>query len=104
VNLAVIITEPTLSGIHDLDRVISVCRHFAVPVIVCVNKYDLNQDNTRQIEYYCRHHGINIAGRISYDNVVTEALAQGLPVVEYSRDGVAQEIEQLWQVVIRYLS
>lgn len=104
VNLAVVITEPTLSGIHDLDRVISVCCHFAVPVIVCINKYDLNHDNTHQIEDYCRYHGINMAGRIPYDNVVTEALVHGLPVLEYSRDGVAQEIERLWNTVVRYLS
>jgi hypothetical protein len=45
-----------------------------------------------------------MAGRISFDNVVTEALVHGVPVVEYSRDGVAQEIERLWQVVVRYLS
>jgi len=54
VSLAVIVTEPTLSGIHNLKRVIGVCHHFAVPVIVCINKYDINQDNSRQIEDYCQ--------------------------------------------------
>ena len=58
VSLAVIVTEPTLSGIHGLERVIGVCHHFAVPVIVCINKYDITQDNSRQIEDYCQGQGI----------------------------------------------
>jgi MinD superfamily P-loop ATPase len=99
VNLAVIVTEPTLSGIHDLDRAISVCQHFNVSVIVCINKYDLNEDNTRQIESYCHSQGIDIASKIPFDNVVTEALVKGLPVVEYSDNSVSQQIKALWQSI-----
>jgi len=100
-DLAVIITEPTLSGIHDMDRVIGVCRHFAVPVIVCINKYDLNEDNSHQIERYCQHHGIEVASKLPFDNVVTEALVHRLPVVEYCDNGVSQQIKRLWQSVSR---
>jgi MinD superfamily P-loop ATPase len=99
VDLAVIVTEPTLSGMHDLDRVIGVCHHFTVPVIVGINKYDLNEDNSHQIESYCQSQGIDIAARIPFDNVVTEALVHGLPVVEYSPNKVSREIERLWQAV-----
>jgi len=99
VNLAVIVTEPTLSGIHDLDRVIGVCHYFAVPVVICINKYDLNEDNTRQIESYCHNQGIEVASRIPFDNVVTEALVKGLPVVEYSDNSVSQQIKALWQSI-----
>lgn len=99
VNLAVIVTEPTLCGIHDLDRVIGVCHHFAVPVIVCINKYNLNEDNTRQIETYCHNQGIEVAARIPFDNVVTEALVKGLPVVEYSDNSVSQQIKALWHSI-----
>lgn len=104
VSLAVIVTEPTLSGIHDLKRVIGVCHHFTVPVIVCINKYDINQDNSRQIEDYCQGQGIEVAARIPFDTTVTEALVKGLPVVEYSRNRVSREIEKLWQAVTRYLT
>lgn len=104
VSLAVIITEPTLSGMHDLERVIGVCHHFAVPVIVGINKYDINEDNSHQIEVYCQSQGIDIASKIPFDNVVTEALVHGLPVVEYSRNRVTREIERLWQVVAKHLS
>jgi len=96
-NLALLVTEPTLSGIHDLGRVIGVCHYFGVPAIVCINKYDINEDNTRQIENYCLGQGVEVATKIPFDNVVTEALVQGLPVVEYSQGKVTQEIESLWQ-------
>jgi len=98
-SLALLVTEPTLSGIHDLERVIGVCRHFGVPVLVCVNKYDLNEDNTYRIESYCANEGIEVAARISFDNVITEAIVQGLPVVEYSNNKVTQQIKELWQII-----
>jgi len=97
VNLAVIVTEPTLSGMHDLDRVIGVCHHFKIPIMVGINKYDLNEDNSRQIESYCHSQGIKVAAKIPFDNIVTEALVQGLPVVEYSDNKVSQQIKVLWQ-------
>ena len=98
-SLALLVTEPTLSGIHDLERVIGVCRHFGVPVLVCVNKYDLNEENTHRIESYCGNEGIEVAARISFDNVITEAIVQGLPVVEYSNNKVTQQIKELWQII-----
>jgi len=98
-NLALLVTEPTLSGIHDLKRVIGVCRHFGVPVLVCINKYDLNEDNTAAIESYCDNEGTEVAGRISFDNVMTEAIVQGLPVVQYADGKVTQQIKELWQIV-----
>ena len=101
VNLAVIVPEPTLSGMHDLDRVVGVCQHFNVPVMVCINKHDLNENNTRQIESYCYKQGIEVAARIPFDNVVIEALAQGLPVVEYCHNSVSQQIKILWESISR---
>jgi len=98
-NLALLVTEPTLSGIHDLERVIDVCRHFSVPAVVCINKYDINEVNTRQIEDFCSNQSIEVAARIPFDNVVTEALVRGMPVVEYSDGPVSREIKKLWDSV-----
>jgi len=98
-NLALLITEPTLSGIHDLERIIGVCRHFGIPALVCINKYDINEENTQRIERYCLDHGVEVAGKISFDNAVTEALVKQLPVVEYGDSEVSREIKKLWQVV-----
>ena len=102
-NLALLVTEPTLSGIHDLERVLGVCHHFGIPALVCINKYDLNEDNTRQIESYCLSQGVEVAAEIPFDNAVTEAIVQGLPVVEYSQGKVTHEIESLWQRITRTL-
>jgi len=102
--LALLITEPTLSGIHDLERVLGVCHHFGIPALVCINKYDLNEDNTRQIENYCLKLGVEVAAKIPFDNIVTEAMVKGLSVVEYSDGRVAQEIKSLWHKVTEVLA
>jgi len=96
-NLALAVTEPTLSGMHDLDRVLSVCQHFGIPALVCINKYDINEENTRDIEKFCESMGVEVISKLPFDNVVTEALIKGLPVVEYSKDGITREIENLWK-------
>ena len=103
-NLAVLVTEPTLSGIHDLDRVIGVCSHFGVPALVCINKCDMNEENSRYIEDYCRKQGIDVVSKIPFDNVFTEALVRGLPVVEHSQGPITYELEKLWHCVCERLS
>lgn len=103
VDLALLVTEPTLSGMHDLERVLGVCRHFGVPALVCINKYDLNEDNTSRVEGFCQEQGIELVSRITFDNVVTEALVNGLPVVEYSENSISRQIKSLWQDISRVL-
>jgi MinD superfamily P-loop ATPase len=98
-SLALLITEPTLSGIHDLERVLGVCRHFGVPAKVCINKCDINEQNSRRIESHCLSQGVEIAGMIPFDNVVTESIVQGVPVVEYSNGRVTREIEKMWRIL-----
>jgi MinD superfamily P-loop ATPase len=102
-GLALLVTEPTLSGIHDLERVLGVCRYFSVPALVCINKYDLNDANTRDIESYCLSQDVNVVSKIPFDNIFTEALIQGKPVVEYKQDGVVDEIKSLWKYVCHAL-
>lgn len=103
VDLALLITEPTLTGMHDLERVLGVCRHFRVPALVCINKYDLNEDNSNRIESLCHKQGIEVVSKLKYDDVAIRALVNGIPVVEYSDGAVAQGIETLWQTVSRAL-
>jgi len=103
-SLALLVTEPTLSGMHDLDRVMGVCHHFGIPTLVCINKYDINEQNSHQIENYCLSQGVEVAAKLPFDNVVTEAIIQGLPVVEYSQNRITQEIEKLWQVICRIMN
>jgi MinD superfamily P-loop ATPase len=103
VSLALIVTEPTLSGIHDMERVLEVCKHFGVPAIVCINKYDLNDGNTIAIHNYCQENGVDVAAMIPFDNTVTEAMVEGIPVVEHSDGKVSREIKSLWQYIDKKL-
>lgn len=103
-NLALLVTEPTLSGIQDLERVIGVCHHFGILALVCINKCDINEENSCRIENYCHEKGIDVAAKIPFDNVVTEAIVRGLPVVEYSNNRVTQQISELWQIISTRLS
>lgn len=103
VNLALLVTEPTLSGIHDLERIIGLCQHFDVPAMVCINKCDINEENSRQIAEQCRAQGIEVAAQIPFDTSVTEAMIRGLSVVEYSHNGVARRIGALWETVLNRL-
>ena len=103
-SLALLVTEPTLSGIHDLERVLDVCHYFSVPALVCINKYDINEVNSRQIETYCHTEGADVVAKIPFDNVFTEAMVHGMPVVKYSADVVSRRIKHLWQNVAEILT
>jgi MinD superfamily P-loop ATPase len=103
VSLALIVTEPTLSGMHDMERVLGVCKHFGVPAVVCVNKHDLNDENTAAIRDYCRKNGVEVAAEIPFDNAVTEAMIKGVPLVEHSDGKIAREIRGLWHYIDRKL-
>jgi MinD superfamily P-loop ATPase len=103
-SLALLVTEPTLSGIHDLERVFDVCRHFQVPALVCINKYNINEDNTSRIVKYCRAQGADVVAKIPYDNVFTEAMVHGQPVVNYADGSISRLIKSLWQNVAARLN
>jgi MinD superfamily P-loop ATPase len=98
---ALVVTEPTLSGVHDMERVLAVCRHFGVSAIVCINRCDLDEENTEKIEKYCLSKSVPVVGKVPYDKVVTEAMVKGLPVVEYSDGLVSQEIKKIWKEILR---
>jgi MinD superfamily P-loop ATPase len=95
-DLALLVTEPTVSGIHDLERVIGVCRHFNVPAAVCVNKYDINNEKASAIKQYCANNGIKVAGEIPFDTGVNQAVTRGVPLVEYNDGPASRAVRQLW--------
>jgi len=98
------VTEPTLSGCHDLRRVIELTRHFQIPAAVCTNKYDLNVEMTDAIEEEARANGVAIAGRIRYDQTVTMAQIRGQSVVEFDDSPAARDIRDVWHVVLSLLN
>jgi len=95
-SLVLIVTEPTLSGLHDLRRVAELTRHFGIPALVCVNKWDLNGDMAVQIERWAQEYGLPAAGRLRYDPQVTQAQIRRQSIVEYAVDGVAADVRRVW--------
>ena len=98
-DLTLIVTEPTQSGLHDLERVAALTKHFGIKTLLCVNKWDLNPDLTNQIEQLAQKNNITVAGRVRYDNAITKAQIQKLSAVEYAPNGAAQDIKKLWNTV-----
>lgn len=95
-HLAVAVTEPTPSGRHDLERVAELCGHFRIPVAVIINKYDLNMDETAAIEALCQRGGHPVIARLPFDQVVTQAMIQGLVVTELPETDVSRALRQAW--------
>jgi MinD superfamily P-loop ATPase len=95
-TLVLVVTEPTLSGFHDLERVAELTRHFGIPTLVLVNKWDLNPEICERIEARAREEGLALVGRVRYDGAVTEAQIRGKSVIEYQQDGCASDIRAVW--------
>jgi len=95
-DAVVAVTEPTPSGRHDLDRVLSVAEHFLVPAYVCINKYDLNRQITEGIEEDCRNRGVPVIGWIPFDESVVKALQEGKTPVEADLGSIVRPIEAMW--------
>lgn len=102
-DLVVIVTEPTLSGEHDLERVAGLAKHFGIPAMVCVNKYDINRDMAKRIEEKSKTMGLSLTGNIRYDKMVTKAQIAEAAVVEYTNLPVADDIRNVWQNVVKVL-
>lgn len=98
-DLALVVTEPTASGIHDLERIVGVAGRLGVRVCCLVNKHDVNPANTAAVEDWCRGQGVASVGRIPYDMAVVQAVAAGEIVVESGTGPAAREIGEAWQRV-----
>ncbi len=101
---ALIVTEPTISGLHDMDRILGLCEHFNIEALVCINKYDINEENTGKITQYCKDRNVPIAGYVPYDNIITEAMIHGKPVVKYKMNDTSRAIEDLWDNLLERMT
>ncbi len=97
VQAALIVTEPSLSAISDMKRVLSVCKHFNVPAYVCINQFDLHEGNTHNIMQFCKAENIDIVGTIPHDKNVIYALLRRIPVTAYAESPASEEIKVLWR-------
>jgi len=103
-DLILIVTEPSLSAQHDMERVVQLARHFRAPVALCINRYDLNEQISDGIHRWCKGKGILILGEIPYDTRFTEAQTRHVSLVEYSGGKAAQAIKSIWQGLLDAIS
>lgn len=97
VSLAVIVTEPTLSGIHDMERLVQLIDHFGLRAAVIVNKADVNPANTAALREFCADRALPVLGEIPWDPTVTDALAAQMPLVEHNDGPAAQAVRAAWR-------
>ena len=95
-NLVFIVTEPTLSGLHDMERVTELAKHFNIPAAACINKYDINMELSEKIQQYCKKTGVKLLGMVPYDPIVSKALVEKRIITEYSNGSISDEIERIW--------
>lgn len=103
-DLALLVVEPTVSGAHDLERILATTDHFGVPALVCINKVDVNPGRAAEVEAFCAERNIEVVGRIPFDTVVTEAMVQGQPVTAYAEGLVAEALREVWEQLKVYIS
>jgi MinD superfamily P-loop ATPase len=97
-DLTLLVSEPTVAGIHDLERALGMTDHFRVRSLVCVNKADLHPEGVWRIEEVCRAHEVEMVGRIPFDEVVTEAMLAGQPVTAQRPDSPAgRGLAAIWE-------
>ena len=104
VNMALIVTEPTLSALHDLKRVLDVTNHFETPAAVCINKYDINIENTKKIRFYCEKNHIPIVGEIPYDTIWTQAMIHEKTITEFTTGETAELTREIWGKIKKMLT
>jgi len=99
-DLVVVVTEPTVSGEHDLERVAELTEHFGIPTVVCINKHDINPEATARITERAKARGLASVGHVRYDKAVTKAQTVKATVTEYTGGAVTQDIKAVWRHVV----
>ena len=95
-NAVLIVTEPTKSGLSDLIRVVDLCRHFSIFTMVCINKYDINEDMSKEIEAFIEKQDIVLVGKIPYDDVVMTSINELKPIIYYEDSTANKAIKDIW--------
>ena len=95
-DVALIVTEPTKSGLDDLKRILKLAERFETQVMVCVNKYDINQEMTSQIEKYASENNLFVVGKIPFDKSVMESVNTLKPITEFEDSKAKKAIEEMW--------
>ena len=95
-NLAVLVTEATVSGLHDLKRVYELVKTFNIKAVCIINKFDLNAKVTKDIELFLAEENISLVAKLPYDETFTKALSQAQTIIEYGASNLSRELEKSW--------
>ena len=98
-DLVLVVTEPTLSGIHDLERVSQLTSNFGIKTLVCVNKSDINPDMTERIEKYAKEKGLKVVGKIPYDESFTKAQIIKATLIEYTGSDISEKVKSMFREI-----
>ena len=102
VNKVVIVTEPSISGLHDMQRTYQIVRKFGIETYVIINKFDLNREMSLQINSWCKTAGINVSGHLPFDPDMVEAMVQGLSITEFdSGSDISKMIKEIWNQILK---
>jgi len=102
-DLALIVTEPTPSGRHDMERIIGLAQHFKIRTACCINKFDLNLENSEEIERWCGERAIRVVGKIAFDAAIPESVVRGVPYMEYTSNSSTDDIRRMWSVLLELI-
>ena len=96
IDIALVVTEPTFCGIYDMQRIIKVTQHFGVKTCVCINKCDLNPENSQAIKKWCKDSNVEVIGEVAFDSNISRALVNNKSIVEYQDNLTSSQIRDLW--------
>lgn len=95
-NAVLIVTEPTQSGLDDLKRIVALCEHFKVFTMVCINKFDINEDMSKNIQSFVEAKQLNLIGKIPYDNMVIRSVNELKPIINYEESSAGKAVRDMW--------
>lgn len=102
-DLALMVVEPTKSGLSDYLRVQDLCDHFDIQTMVCINKYDINLEISNEIEAFCKRNDIALVGKIPFDDTVLKSIEELKPLVQYPESSAAKAVVEMWENIKRKL-
>lgn len=101
---ALIVTEPTKSGLQDFIRVAELCTHFGVTILVCINKYDINEEISKEIEDLCSENNIKVVGKIPYDDTVMKSINELKPIIYYKESPANKAVRAMWENICKTIN
>ena len=102
-DLTLIVTEPSVAGSHDLERIVNLSSHFRILAVVLINKADINHKQVDAISALCEANGVPIMGHIPYDTTVIDSMVRGLPVTTTDSPAITA-LHQAWDKIYNFVS